>query len=208
MRDTLRLYFLGFYAISLFVFLIKIIPASLRVPRVERRAHGLARLLAPGLVLFDFVLPPAIVLARVGELDVRWIPLRALGFFSSLYAAVMLLWASATLGRFLVPQAVVLADHDLVTRGPYRLLRHPAYSGDLALWLGVALGTVNLLLLALWPVSALGTYCQTRQEEELLGSKFGAAYERYATQTGRLVPRFNLRSVYTRGQAASLAAVR
>jgi protein-S-isoprenylcysteine O-methyltransferase len=75
---------------------------------------------------------------------------------------------------------VVVEDHELVTRGPYRFLRHPAYSGDLALWLGAALGTVNLLLLALWPVSALGTYLQTRQEDELLASKFGAAYETYA----------------------------
>ncbi len=194
MPNALRLYFFGFYAVSLLVFLVKVVPASLRVPRVERRAQGFARFLPPVLVLLDFVLPPVIILTRTGELDVRWIPLRALGFLLSLYAAVMLLWASATLGRFLVPQAVVLADHDLVTRGPYRLLRHPAYSGDLALWLGAALGTVNVLLLALWPVSALGTYLQTRQEDELLASRFGAAYETYASRTGRLVPRFNPRS--------------
>jgi protein-S-isoprenylcysteine O-methyltransferase len=93
-------------------------------------------------------------------------PMRALGVLLTLYAAVMLLWASTTLGRFLVPQAVVVEDHDLVTHGPYRFLRHPAYSGDLALWLGAALGTVNVLLLALWPVSAFGTYLQTRQEDE------------------------------------------
>ena len=191
MKDALRLYFLGFYAVSLLVFLMKVIPASLRVPRVERRVEGVARLLPPVLVLFDFVLPPVIILTRAGELDVRWILIRTLGFLLSLYAAVILLWASATLGRFLVPQAVVVANHDLVTRGPYRFLRHPAYSGDLALWLGAALGTVNMLLLALWPVSALGTYFQARQEEELLVSKFGAAYETYARQTGRLVPRFN-----------------
>lgn len=193
MEDALRLYFLGFYAVGLLVFLVKVLPASLRVPRVERRAHGLARLLPPVLVLFNFVLPLVIVLTRAGERDVRWIPLRALGFLLSVYAAVMLLWAAATLGRFLVPQAVVVADHDLVTRGPYRLLRHPAYSGDLALWLGAALGTANPLLLALWPVSALGTHCQTRQEDALLASKFGAAYETYARQTGGLVPRLHAR---------------
>ena len=194
MPNVLRLYFLGFYGVSLLVFLVKVVPASLRVPRVGRRARGFARVLPPVLVLLDFVLPPIIILARLGELDVRWMPVRTLGVFFSLYAAVMLLWASATLGRFLVPQAVVLEDHELVTRGPYRLLRHPAYSGDLALWLGAALATVNVLLLALWPLSALGTYLQTRQEDALLAAKFGTTYQEYASRTGRLMPRLNLRS--------------
>jgi len=190
MANALRRYFLGFYAVSLLVFLVKVVPASLRVPRVERQSYGFMRLLPPVLVFVDFILAPAIILTQVGELDLRWVPVRVLGFLLSLYAAVMLLWASATLGRFLVPQAVVVADHDLVTRGPYRLLRHPAYSGDLALWLGAALGTMNVLLLALWPISAIGTYFQTRQEDDLLASKFGADFEAYATRTGRLVPRF------------------
>lgn len=78
--------------------------------------------------------------------------------------------SSATLGRFLVPQAVVVKGHDLVTHGPYRFLRHPVYSGDPALLLGAALGTVNMLLLALWPVSALGTHFRTRQKDALLAS--------------------------------------
>jgi protein-S-isoprenylcysteine O-methyltransferase Ste14 len=188
--DALRLYFLGFYAVSLLVFVVKVVPASLRVPRVERRAPGLARLLPPLLVLFNFVLPPVVIFARAGELQGRWLPLRAVGVLLTLYAAVLLLWASTTLGRFLVPQAVVVEDHDLVTRGPYRFVRHPAYAGDLALWLGAALGTVNVLLLALWPVSVLGTHLQTRQEDALLASKFGAAFDAYARRTGRLVPRF------------------
>ena len=194
MASALRLFFLAFYAIGLLVFLVKVIPASLRVPPPEQRAQGIARVLPPVLVLFNFVLPPLLILFRVGELDLRWPPVRWLGLGVSLYAAVMLLWAAATLGRFLVPQAVVLSDHDLVTSGPYRFLRHPAYSGDLALWLGAALGTVNLLLFLLWPISVLGTYFQTREEEKLLASKFGASYESYSKRTGRLVPRLGSRS--------------
>ncbi len=192
MEDALRLYFLGFYVVSLLVFVVRVVPASVRVPRVERRTQGLARFLPPVLVLFNFVLPPVVIFARAGELDVRWMPMRATGFLLSLYAAAILLWASTTLGRFLVPQAVVVEDHYLVTHGPYRFLRHPAYSGDLALWLGAAFGTMNVVLLAVWPVSALGTHFQARQEDALLASKFGAVYETYARRTGRLVPRFNV----------------
>src|SRR5262249_29513680 len=189
----LRLYFLAFYAAGLLVFIVWVLPASLRLSGVERRTGPGPRLLPPALVLLDFILPPAVILLRAGELGVRALPLRALGVLVSLYAAVMLLWASATLGRFLVPQAVVMPDHELVARGPYRLVRHPAYSGDLALFLGAALGTMNAILLMLWPVAMIGTYLQTREEEKLLASKFGDLYAAYARTTGRLVPRFGAR---------------
>ena len=42
----------------------------------------------------------------------------------SLYAAGMELWVALTLGRFLVPRAVVFEGHRLTTSSPYRLLRH------------------------------------------------------------------------------------
>lgn len=193
MEHALRVYFLGFYAISLAVFAVKVIPAALKVTP-ERRAQGVMRLLPPFLIFLNFVVPPLLIFLRAGELDVHWFPVRLLGFVVSLYAAALLLWSAATLGRFLVPQAVLLPDHELVTSGPYRLLRHPAYSGDLALWLGAALGTANVILLLLWPVSVFGTYLQTRQEDALLASKFGAAYESYAKRTGGLVPSLTLRS--------------
>jgi protein-S-isoprenylcysteine O-methyltransferase Ste14 len=192
MEDALRLYFLGFYGISITAFVAKVIPASLKV-MPERRAQGAARVMPPFLVVLNFIVPPLLIFMRVGELDVHWLPVRLLGFSVSLYAAGMLLWAAATLGRFLVPQAVVLSEHDLITSGPYRFVRHPAYSGDLGLWLGAALGTTNAILLVLWPVSLFGTYLQTRQEEALLVSKFGAAYERYAKRVRRLVPRVAIR---------------
>jgi protein-S-isoprenylcysteine O-methyltransferase len=190
MEQTLRLYFLGFYLVSLVIVVLKVVPASLRVTP-ERRAEGVARLLPPLLMVLDFVVPPLLIFLHVGELDGRWLPMRLLGFIVSLYAAAMLVWAAATLGRFLVPQAVVVPGHELVTSGPYRFVRHPAYSGDLALWLGAALGTANVMLLLLWPVSVLGTYLQTRQEDALLASRFGASYESYAKRTGGLVPRFD-----------------
>jgi protein-S-isoprenylcysteine O-methyltransferase len=190
----MRLYLLVFYGVELVVFSARVVPASLRVPTPERQAQGMARLLPPVGVLFNLVLPPVVIVARAGEMDVGWLPMRWLGFGLSMYAATMMLWAAATLGRFLVPQAVVLWDHSLVVSGPYRLVRHPAYSGDLALFLGAGLATANALLVLLWPIAVLGTYLQTRQEDALLASKFGAVFERYARTTSGLFPRLGRRS--------------
>jgi hypothetical protein len=48
---------------------------------------------------------------------------------------------------------------------------------------------LNIWLLLLWPLSLLGILIQAGSEEQLLGSKFGHAYRRYAGRTGQLIPR-------------------
>lgn len=124
-----------------------------------------------------------------GETSIRWALLRVLGVGLSVYTVVMLPWAVRTLGRFGVPGIGVFRDHALVTSGPFRLVRNPGYSAILALWLGAALGTLNWLLLALWPLLVIVLFTVTREEERLLHAKFGRTYEAYASQRGRFVPK-------------------
>ena len=189
MAESLRMYFLFFYAIGLAVLLVKVMPSAFGAPPGEIEASGASRALPAVLLPWNWLVPPLLILLRLGEIDAMWAPLRIVGVGLSVYAAVFLLWATATLGRFLVPQAVVFRDHELVTNGPLRHVRHPAYSGDLALWLGAALGTLNLGLLLLWPLAVIGNFLQSRVEEDLLRTKFGASYESYARRTPRFIPR-------------------
>ena len=66
---------------------------------------------------------------------------------------------------------------------------HPVYAGYLAVLLGSGVGSLNVCLWLLWPVSLLGIRIQAAAEEQLLEQCFGQAYERYVRRTGRLVPR-------------------
>ncbi|HSV05362.1 MAG TPA: methyltransferase [Candidatus Binatus sp.] len=188
MGDALRTFFLGFYLIVIIVTLVRVLPTLGRLGSAERSATGARRYLPALLLPFGFLVPPGVVLLRVGELAASWNPVRLLGLVLGLYAAVILPWAAATLGRFLVPRAVVFPDHTLVVRGPFRLVRHPVYSGDLALWLGATLGTLNVLLLVLWPLYLAGLSAEASAEEELLAAKFGQAYRDYMARVARFVP--------------------
>ena len=188
MGDALRTFFLGFYLIVIIVTLVRVLPTLGRLGSAERSATGARRYLPALLLPFGFLVPPGVVLLRVGELAASWNPVRLLGLVLGLYAAVILPWAAATLGRFLVPRAVVFPDHTLVVRGPFRLVRHPVYSGDLALWLGATLGTLNVLLLVLWPPYLAGLSAEASAEEELLAAKFGQAYRDYMARVARFVP--------------------
>ena len=189
MADALRAYFIGFYAIGAAVLVIVTLTSFGRGDAtVEQRAAGIRRYL-PVLAPVNWFGPPLLMAFRVGELSVDWSFVRLIGFALSFYSLVMLTWAPSALGRFLVPRAVIFRDHELVTAGPYRIVRHPLYSGIVVLWLAAGLGTMNALLLGLWPLIAYAFSIEARIEEDLLRSKFGSSYERYAASTGRLAPR-------------------
>jgi protein-S-isoprenylcysteine O-methyltransferase len=137
----------------------------------------------------EWLLPPALIASQVGQIEAGWLPVRAVGLAVGLAGAALLAWASVLLGRFLMHEAAVREDHALVVRGPYRLIRHPVYTGYLALLLGSGVASLNVSVLLLWPVSLLGILIQGASEEQLLGERFGREYERYAGRVGRLVPR-------------------
>jgi len=191
MAEALRLFFLGFYGIGVIVLVLRVLPLAFRSAPAERRAEGVNLYLPFVLLPIGFLIPPIAMLTRAGEINATWWGVRFVGLVLGVYAAVILPWSASTLGRFLVPQARVSCDHELVVEGPFRFVRHPAYSGDLALWLGSALATLNVLLLVLWPLYVLGATMQSRVEDELLASKFGDEYRRYATRVGRFVPRLS-----------------
>ena len=194
MVGALRFFFLAFYTISVVVLVVRVLPLAFRSPPAEERARGLNLYLPVVLLPIGFLVPPVAMVTRAGELNAAWPAVRLVGLLLGLYAAVILPWSASTLGRFLVPQARVSPDHELVVAGPFRFVRHPAYSGDLALWLGCALATLNVVLLVLWPVYVLGVRRQTYMEDGLLESKFGDRYRAYAARVGRLIPHRNWRA--------------
>jgi protein-S-isoprenylcysteine O-methyltransferase Ste14 len=190
LNNLLRIHFLLFYTAGIAVIAFRILPSVLAETRVEARPTKLRAYLPFVIIPFQWLLPPIIIFFRIGELSIDAPALRLLGLAVSLYAAALLLWAPLTLGRFLVPYAAVFEDHELVTGGPFRFVRHPVYSGNLALFFGSALGTLNIYLLLLWPMAVLGFVAEARVEERLLRDRFGAAYDEYAARAGLLLPRF------------------
>ena len=79
----------------------------------------------------------------------------------------------------------------LCTSGPYRFVRHPIYAGA-ALLFGFGLALIlNSWILLLFPVlSCLIWSALVRKEEMMMENVFGDEYKRYATCTGRFLPKF------------------
>ncbi|MCL2832566.1 MAG: isoprenylcysteine carboxylmethyltransferase family protein [Treponema sp.] len=86
-------------------------------------------------------------------------------------------------------KVVIQAEHTLVQNGPYKILRHPIYSGVLIMMLGSSLLAGNLLGFVWFVFSFFGLYRKSKQEEELLITKFGDSYEQYKKSTSMIIPK-------------------
>ena len=98
-------------------------------------------------------------------------------------------WAIYYLGRFFTVDVAVAADHQIIDTGPYRLIRHPSYTGLILQFLGLGLtfGTVlSLAVVAIPPVLSL--LYRVRVEEAALLAGLGAGYAEYVQRTKRLIP--------------------
>ncbi len=123
--------------------------------------------------------------ARIGG---GWIVF-GLGELVFLAGLALRYWAVLTLGRFFKVTVSIQAGHRVVRSGPYRVLRHPSYTGVLAilLGLGLILGTwIGLAALIVLPL--IGVLIRIRVEERVLLDALGDEYASYAAATKRLVP--------------------
>lgn len=79
-------------------------------------------------------------------------------------------------------------DHELITTGPYALVRHPIYTGILAGFLGTAIALSQVRGIVVLVLVFLVFWAKLRMEEEWMRSEFGETYGTYASQTAALVP--------------------
>ncbi len=97
-------------------------------------------------------------------------------------------WARRHLASNWSSSVTIKQGHELITTGPYALVRHPIYTGILTGFLGTAIalsqvrGVIGFVLIFVMLLAKL------RTEEEWMRSQFGETYATYAHRTTALVP--------------------
>ena len=97
-------------------------------------------------------------------------------------------WARLTLGRNWSARVTLKEDHELIQRGPYRLVRHPIYTGIFAMTLGSVLLIGRVGALAGFLLFIIGFWIKAGSEEALMLQQFPAEYAAYRRRTKRVVP--------------------
>ena len=112
-----------------------------------------------------------------------------LGIFLMFPGILVRQWAIAVLGRFFSLTVLVAEDHRVVEKGPYRLVRHPSYTGVLITFIGLGLVVQSWgALLVLLGVFSLSFGYRMRVEEKTLVSELGENYANYMKRTKRIIP--------------------
>jgi len=103
--------------------------------------------------------------------------------------AALRVWSVAVLGRYFTYVVQVSTDQQVVDTGPYRLIRHPSYTGALMM-----AGGIGLSLRHAWPpllivaTSFTAYLIRMLVEEHALAQGLGEPYRAYMARTKRLIP--------------------
>jgi protein-S-isoprenylcysteine O-methyltransferase Ste14 len=101
-------------------------------------------------------------------------------------------WARMMLGANWSGTITVKVGHELIRRGPYRLVRHPIYTGLVLAAIGTAIARDRWCGLVAVLVMWLGYTMKRLKEEKYMRATFGAQYEEYCRHSGAILPFVNL----------------
>ena len=129
---------------------------------------------------------------RVPGLKQRWVPAMLAvviaGLLLQALSLGLMIWARRRLGRNWSGAITEKVDHELVRSGPYRILRHPIYTGLLGMYAGTALVSGELHALIAVVIAVIAYARKIPMEERHLDSVFGGAYAEYRKKSWALIP--------------------
>lgn len=124
--------------------------------------------------------------------DVRIIsaaePVQWMGGVLCIAGLVFCVWARASLGRNWSGIITLKEGHELIERGPYRLVRHPIYTGLLAMFLATAIAYGHLGGIVAVMLAFASFWIKLGEEEKLMRQQFPDQYRSYEQRVKRIIP--------------------
>jgi len=182
----------GFFLVMLIALPFRIRSQATR-EKLDRRQEGVP--MAIILRLGGVAVWGAVIAFMIDPALMAWssIPLPAgarwTGVAVTILTATLLTWTLASLGPNLTDTVVTRAAHTLVTRGPYRWVRHPFYDCMALFVVSIALMMANWFVMVAGAVMFTLLAIRSRIEEEKLLERFGEPYRTYRAATGRFLPK-------------------
>jgi protein-S-isoprenylcysteine O-methyltransferase Ste14 len=147
------------------------------------RYGGLVLWLSPFVYLIN---PKWMVWSKIGlPVEGRWF-----GAAMGIVCVAGIYWLFRSIGTGITPVSATRTDHQLVTNGIYRWVRHPLYTIGSSLFVSFGMLADNWFIMLLGVLAFVVMAIRTPQEEAKLIQKFGNAYREYMKRTGRFLPKF------------------
>jgi protein-S-isoprenylcysteine O-methyltransferase Ste14 len=111
-----------------------------------------------------------------------------IGFVLTTAGLLFSVWARHHLGSNWSQAVTVKQDHQLITSGPYAIVRHPIYTGLLSGLIGSAIALDKLRGVVAVILAFVVLWNKLRLEEKWMRVHFGEAYESYSKQVAMILP--------------------
>ena len=98
------------------------------------------------------------------------------------------IWARFTLGRNWSGVVTLKGGHELITSGPYALVRHPIYTGLLTMFVATVIVLGHVAGIIAMPFVLVSLWIKLRHEEKLMLQKFPNEYAAYQQRVKRIIP--------------------
>jgi protein-S-isoprenylcysteine O-methyltransferase Ste14 len=125
-------------------------------------------------------------------LNTRFVPWATWPFWlgAALTVAGLLftVWARVHLAANWSGTVTIKRSHELITSGPYRIVRNPMYTGLLFAIVGTAVWRGDLQGVLAVVVTSVSLWRKLRVEEQVLQRQFGQSYEAYRHRVRALIP--------------------
>ncbi|HCY75910.1 MAG TPA: hypothetical protein DHV28_08305 [Ignavibacteriales bacterium] len=114
--------------------------------------------------------------------------LRIIGLLIYLVFSWVQIWATKTLGENYTQDIAIKKNHQLITNGPFKFIRHPQYLSQILLDLGGAAATLSFILAPLALIQIPFLFLRASFEDKLLEKHFGENFRLYRKKSGMILP--------------------
>lgn len=127
---------------------------------------------------------------RLGVIEYKpeYLTLRAIGLILYLTFSWLQIWSFKSLGEFYSQEILIYKNHDLIMKGPYKILRHPQYLSQIIVDIGGGLALMSFVLLPIAIIEIPFLIMRAILEEKLLEKNFKERFTEYKKKSGFLIP--------------------
>jgi protein-S-isoprenylcysteine O-methyltransferase Ste14 len=127
---------------------------------------------------------------QIGTLEYKeeYKSLRIAGLLIYLIFSWVQIWAYKTLGESYSQEIVMFKNHQLITKGPFKYIRHPQYLSQILMDIGGGLALLSYIALPLAVFEIPFVMMRAFIEERMLERNFKEAFIRYKNKSGFMIP--------------------
>ncbi len=159
-------------------------------PSGEKRRKSKSFRFILAAILISILSSIILTLARVGTIPINLLEgAKTFGLIMYLSGIILRYWSSCLLGDYFTRAVEVEEDQELVSKGPYRFIRHPLYLGLLLLttaipiFLGNFIALIITLILMTWSIRH-----RIKEEEDKLLHILGDKYQDWKEDKYKMIP--------------------